>query len=526
MFCNVKYIVFPVSRSASVKKVCFFDGDELVLDLDIGIAADDAEEYMYYNIERFKGKTLRMECIPETDFDIGLSDCMPEDTEKDIYRPLVHFSARRGWINDPNGLVYHNGVYHMFFQHNPVGTVWGNMHWGHAVSRDLINWEQYDDVLFPDERGSMFSGSAIADRKNLLGLNDGESNAMVLFYTAAGDTSLLSAGCEYVQCMAYSTDNGRTFVKKETPVVESTVFENRDPKVIYCEDISQYVMALYLKSDKYILLKSENLTEWEKLCDIVLEGDSECPDFYPLPLNGNVKDIRWVFTGANDRYVIGHFENAHFVSDTGVRTLEQGNLAYASQTWSDAPCGRRIRIMWNRFEIPSKRFNGCMTVPCEMSIKETDMNMYLAAYPVAEFKKLYADSICIPDMVLGKNEEYVRGVECGAYDILFDTDKYSIFEISVFGMKITVNGKNGTVECGTDRAEIYGGTDRIGIRIITDTNGVELFANGGVTYLVSGMTADMNLPELTVRTAKNTARIENLSINRLKNAEMVFKRTE
>jgi levanase/fructan beta-fructosidase len=277
-----------------------------------------------------------------------------EENYKGKYRPEFHFSSQRGWINDPNGLFYYKDMYHMFFQHNPVGCKWGNMHWGHAVSKDLVHWEEKEIALYPDEMGTMFSGSAIVDTKNATGLKKNENDVILLFYTAAGGTdSELSKSQPFTQCLAYSTDGGNTFEKyPENPIVPFIEPGNRDPKVIYHAESDVYTMVLYLADYRYLLLTSKNLLDWKRIQEISLQDDGECPDFYPLPVDGNMENMKWVLSGASDRYLYGSFDGNKFCSEAEVKRLQYGKLnSYAAQTWSDlsAVDTRRIRIAWNRF---------------------------------------------------------------------------------------------------------------------------------------------------------------------------------
>lgn len=197
------------------------------------------------------------------------------ETYHELHRPQLHFSARKGWINDPNGLVFLDGVWHLFFQHNPESTVWGNMTWGHAVSDDLIHWRQLEHAMYPDEHGSMFSGSAVVDHGNTAGFGAG---ALVFLYTAAG--SFAKPARQYTQCLAYSTDNGQTLKKYQgNPVLNWIEADNRDPKIIWHAGTRRWVMVLYLNDDRYQLHTSSDLKTWAHLQDLRLEGDDECPDF-------------------------------------------------------------------------------------------------------------------------------------------------------------------------------------------------------------------------------------------------------
>lgn len=243
----------------------------------------------YLNVERFAGKEIGLVAEPDIALEIKKSDSKYPLEESYIgkYRSGFHFSSQRGWLNDTSGLVYYKGVYHMFYQHNPVGCKWGNMHWGHAVSRDLVHWEEREIALYPDEMGTMFSRSAIVDTKNVTGLKQNENDVILLYYTAAGNTdSELSRSQPFTQCLAYSVDGGNTFEKYyKNPVVPLIEHENRDPKVVYDPVNDIYVMVLYLAENRYMLLSSSNLLEWKQMHEIILQEDAECPDFYPLPVD-------------------------------------------------------------------------------------------------------------------------------------------------------------------------------------------------------------------------------------------------
>ena len=220
---------------------------------------------------------------------------------QELHRPQYHFTARKNWLNDPNGLVYRDGIWHLFFQHNTEATTWGNMTWGHAESRDLVHWDQVDHALYPDSLGTMFSGSAVVDKYNTAGFGE---DALLAFYTAAGQ--FVNPQKPYTQCLAYSLDNGRTWIKYEqNPIINEIAPGNRDPKVIWHEGTERWIMALYLSGDRYCLLSSQDAKSWTHLQDLTLEGDRECPDFFPLKSPSG--DEKWVFTGASGNYLIGEF---------------------------------------------------------------------------------------------------------------------------------------------------------------------------------------------------------------------------
>ena len=282
-------------------------------------------------------------------------------------RPQFHFTSRTNWLNDPNGLVFYRGQYHLFFQHNPAGINWGNMTWGHAVSPDLLHWKQLDDAIAPDRLGTIFSGSAVIDWNNTSGLQTGQEKPLIAIYTSAGGTSPASNGQPFTQSIAASNDLGGTFRKYDhNPVLGHIIGGNRDPKVIWHGPTKKWVMALYLDGDQYALFSSPDLKQWTKLCDISRFGSGECPDIFELPIEGLRGKSRWIFWGGNNTYLIGDFDGTKFVKESGPHRFEFGANYYAAQTYSDIPAadGRRIQIGWmSGGKYPHMPFNQQMSFP-------------------------------------------------------------------------------------------------------------------------------------------------------------------
>lgn len=278
------YLVFPVNSLAKKKRLCFWIDGKLVYDLLFPLDYVHPAFECPLDIRRFQGKTVCITC--DQDMPLRLDQREEAACSYDgNYRPYAHFTAKRGWLNDPNGLVLAEGRYHMFFQYNPVDCQWENMHWGHAVSADLVHWEEKEITFFPDENGTIFSGSAIIDRRNVTGLKQNEHDVILVYYTCAGSTSEASKGKPFTQNLAYSTDGGVTFQRYAgNPLIPQLVGGNRDPKVIYYEPDNSYILALYLDNHEYALYKSQNLLDWQMIQRLVLPEDAECPDFFPCPL--------------------------------------------------------------------------------------------------------------------------------------------------------------------------------------------------------------------------------------------------
>jgi fructan beta-fructosidase len=305
----------------------------------------------------------------------------------EFHRPQFHFSPRVGWTNDPNGMVYHEGEYHLFFQHNPKGINWGNMTWGHAVSPDMLHWEQLDHAIYPDELGTIFSGSAVVDHDNTAGFNDSDNKAIIVIYTSAGEGDV-----PFTQSIAYSTDRGRSWTKyADNPVLGHIASANRDPKVIWHGESKQWVMALYLEGCEYAIYGSPDLKSWKQLSLLHLPDASECPDIFPLAVDGDSANVKWVFWGGSSSYVVGSFDGAAFTAETEPRRAELGPQGYAAQTFSDIPDedGRRIQISWlNGGSYPGMPFNQQMTIPVELTLRSGIGGPRMFRQPIREIESL------------------------------------------------------------------------------------------------------------------------------------------
>ncbi len=386
MVIEKRFLVFPVSRNGEEQLVSFFVNQQLVYDLNIRLANGEPDFHAFVDMSRFKGQDVTAQTANGVLLPLEQVEAYDHRAPFDpADRSLLHFTPRSGWNNDPNGLVYANGTYHMFFQHNPCDVVWGNMHWGHATSPDLVHWQEQPTALFPDELGVMFSGSAIVDERNLLGLKQGDTDVILLYYTAE-PISRLSEGRQTTQCLAYSTDNGKTFIKHPgNPVVPTIVNGNRDPKVVWDEEIQRYVMALYLDSDRYAFLHSTNLLNWEKVQELHIEGDNECPDL--LLMTADDGSRKAVIGGAHGCYQVGDLKEGLFVPTQPVRRLYLNEYCYAHQTYSGTP-GRTVQTTWHRANVEGKPFSQELSFPCDMTLHRCGEEYRLRLLPARELEQL------------------------------------------------------------------------------------------------------------------------------------------
>ncbi|WP_409293937.1 glycoside hydrolase family 32 protein [Peribacillus sp. SCS-26] len=341
------------------------------------------------------------------------------------HRPQFHFSPKEKWMNDPNGMVFYNGEYHLFYQYHPHGTTWGPMHWGHAVSGDLIHWEQLPVALYPDEHGAIFSGSAVVDWNDSSGFFNGESG-LVAIYTSA-DSYPDSERPRQRQSLAYSRDNGRTWTKyKGNPVLSNEeITDYRDPKVFWFESSRKWVMVL-AAGQSIRIYTSTNLREWEFASEFgngegSHDGVWECPDLFQLPVDGDEKDQRWIMIvsigdhpafeeGSRTQYFIGDFDGKHFISECPQKKalwLDNGRDNYAGVSWSDIPVenGRRIYIGWMsnwRYanQVPTREWRSAMTLPRELFLTRESDGLCLRQLPVSEISTIRKNEAVFKDLII------------------------------------------------------------------------------------------------------------------------------
>ncbi|WP_288882818.1 glycoside hydrolase family 32 protein [Pedobacter panaciterrae] len=384
-----KYLNLPISQRQDRGIMIFEIAGKQERSFKIRLATGEPEYWVFSDVSAYKGKTIKISYDGDA---TGLSKIYQDDKiagQDSLYheknRPQFHFTTRRGWVNDPNGLIYYEGEYHLFYQHNPYEREWENMSWGHAVSKDLVHWEELAVALHPDKLGTMFSGSAVIDYDNTAGFNKGKIPAMVAFYTAD------NADRE-IQCVAYSLDKGRTWTKYEkNPVIDSKEKWNsrdtRDPKVFWYKPGKHWVMALN-ERDGHSIYTSKNLKEWNFESHVT--GFWECPDLFELPVDGDKNKTKWVMYGASGTYMIGSFDGKAFTPETGKLLYTTGSI-YAAQTYSNIPesDGRRIQIGWGRVAQPGMAFNNMMLLPTELKLHSTKNGIRLYNLPVSETEQLF-----------------------------------------------------------------------------------------------------------------------------------------
>ena len=327
------------------------------------------------------------------------------------YRPRFHFSAPKGWLNDPNGAVWYKGEYHLFYQYHPDDIFWGPMHWGHAVSRDLVHWENLPIALYPDENGTIFSGTVVIDESDQTGFFDG-GEGMVAFYTGHIDRP----GQHPIehQCIAYSKDCGRTWEKYSgNPIISAPdtpdAYDFRDPKVFWHEESKRWVM--FLGGGFYRVYSSPNLINW------TLESESLFFEEYPDIFQTEVEESgekKWVLNAAGFKYYIGSFDGKRFIREEGPYTSDYTNGCQATLTFNNVPDGRTLAIAWMRdgSRGPTYPWRNNMTVVRQFSLKKmSDGTHRLIQKPVSEFDALKDEGWTEKDLIVPAGENPLQGVE-------------------------------------------------------------------------------------------------------------------
>lgn len=501
----------PIRDGAPRRVVSLIVDGRVVVKNEIELADGTPDWWAPMDVGAWRGKdiTLEVDALPDdslalTSIEPGQTPRGPDGLYRETLRGQFHFSPRRGWTNDPNGLVFYRGEYHLFFQHNPYGWGWGNMHWGHAVSSDLVHWTELGEALAPDELGTMYSGSAVVDHRNTSGLGKPGEPALVLIYTAAGTP--------FTQCIASSTD-GRVFTKSmANPAVRELGPENRDPKVFWHEPTGKWVMTLYVPSEGkhwIYFLGSANLREWTVLSRT--EGLYECPDFFSLPLDGDAGRVQWVLTAASSEYMVGEFDGVTFLPQTPKLPGHRGRGFYAAQTFSDLPAadGRRIQIGWFQTETRGMPFNQSMSIPLELGLVSTGEGPRLTWTPARELQSLRARSHAVePTLLREGSPDPLAGISAELVELraeIESDDAEVVF--TVRGATILYDAKSREVVVNGHRAPVPTRGGRVRLTVYCDRTGLEVFVGDGLTFVPMPLIAKAENRALGVTCRRGEARV-------------------
>jgi len=471
--------------------------DKIVRQFEVSLAIGDPDFWVFLDVSEFKDKKVTLQIKKEHEgFDkIHQGNSYPG--EKNLYReylrPQFHFSTRRGWNNDPNGLVYYDGEYHLFYQHNPFGWSYGsdaNKAWGHAISKDLIHWKELSDAIHPDNQGGIYSGSAVVDKLNTTGFQSGVEKPIVCIYTSAGGKTPWSKGKPFTQSIAYSNDRGRTFAKYNgNPVQEEIETMNRDPKVIWHDLTNQWVIVLYLENNVMGFFTSKDLKSWQLQSRYERDFLHECPELFQLSVDGNQKNMKWILYAANGRYDIGQFDGKKFIPESKGIEFNYGNCFYASQTFNNIPekDGRRIQIAWGLNPLPGMPFNQQMLFPIELTLRTTEDGLRIFSQPINEIKNIYGKNWDLHETIVEEGQQSILDENNfkGLYDISFQFEigNAERFGLIINNIQITYEINEQKLYCQQRFAPLKQVKGTIKFRILVDRTTLEIFVNDGQVYM-------------------------------------------
>jgi len=526
MVFNKRYLNMPVKHGAAKRLLSVIIEGQKVREFVIELADGPQDYWVWLDLGEFKGAkaTLKVDGLPSGSralTAIYQDDAIKEAETfyKEKNRQQFHFSSKRGWNNDSNGMVYYKGEYHLFYQHNPYGWNWGNMTWGHAVSTDSIHWTEIGDAIHPDKLGTIFSGSAVIDHDNTAGFQTGDEDVMVCIYTSAGGTNALSKDQPFTQSLAYSNDRGRTWTVYEgNPVIKHINGGNRDPKVIWHEPTKRWVMALYLDDRRMGFFSSPDLKNWTMNSE--RECFHECPELFEMPIDGDTSNTKWVLYGASGHYLIGDFDGKEFKPETDAIGFHTGNCFYASQTYTNIPesDGRRIQIAWGRIATPGMPFNQCMLFPVTLTLRRTEDGARLFAEPIAEIKNIQGKRHTWGSETVAPGKNLLSDLKGELFHIRgqFAVGADSQMGFKIRGTEVLYDAKAERISCKKKTAQLKPKDGKIVLEILVDRNSIEIFGNEGRVYMPMGQILPEANKALELFSRGGEVKVDQLDIYELK----------
>lgn len=551
------YMLLPVQDDAPEGKICIVRNNvQEGTFMNVRLARERVDSYVPFVLSAYKGQHISIDIqgVPENALcwkELKMSDSF-DMTNKEKFRPVYHHTPAYGWMNDPNGMFYKDGVYHLYFQYNPYGSVWGNMHWGHSTSTDLMHWKFEGCAIVPDAWGAIFSGSCVVDHENTAGFG---KEAVVAFYTSAKATPW---GDVQSQSMAYSLDNGKTFTKYEgNPILTSSERDFRDPKVFWYAPGKHWVMMLAVGQHMEIY-SSANLKEWKKESEFgAMQGAHggvwECPDLVEIPVEGT-REKKWVlicnlnpggpFGGSAAQYFVGSFDGKKFVNESPTQTkwMDWGKDNYATVTWNNAPDGRCIALGWMSNwqyanNVPTRQYRSANTLARDLTLYREGQELYLKSTPSVEVKKARGEKVSISSFkVSDKHEVMLFNDGQGAYEIEMviqnaGSSKIGFALLNEKGEKVDMyydlnrklfvmdRSESGIVDFSRDFPAVTVApvnTDKeLTLRLFVDCSSVEAFGEDGKFVMTNLVFPSVPYRKMSLESDKNGYVVKSLNVYKL-----------
>lgn len=551
------YMLLPVQDDAPEGKICIVRNNvQEGTFMNVRLARERVDSYVPFVLSAYKGQHISIDIqgVPENALcwkELKMSDSF-DMTNKEKFRPVYHHTPAYGWMNDPNGMFYKDGVYHLYFQWNPYGSVWANMHWGHSTSTDLMHWNFEGSAIVPDAWGAIFSGSCVVDHNNTAGFG---KDAVIAFYTSAKASPW---GDVQSQSMAYSLDNGKTFVKYEgNPILTSSEKDFRDPKVFWYAPGKHWVMMLAVGQHMEIY-SSVNLKEWKKESEFgAMQGAHggvwECPDLVEIPVEGT-REKKWVlicnlnpggpFGGSAAQYFVGSFDGKKFVNESPTQTkwMDWGKDNYATVTWNNAPDGRCIALGWMSNwqyanNVPTRQYRSANTLARDLTLYREGQELYLKSTPSVEVKKARGEKVSISSFkVSDKHEVMLFNDGQGAYEIEMviqnaGSSKIGFALLNEKGEKVDMyydlnrklfvmdRSESGIVDFSRDFPAVTVApvnTDKeLTLRLFVDCSSVEAFGEDGKFVMTNLVFPSVPYRKMSLESDKNGYVVKSLNVYKL-----------
>lgn len=554
-----KFLLLPVQDDAPEGKVNIVVNNEgqLAQSMNIRLARERVDSYVPLDLSAYVNQKVSIDIagMPSSSLcwkELKMSDSF-DMTNKEMFRPVYHHTPVYGWMNDPNGMFYKDGVYHLYFQYNPYGSVWGNMHWGHSTSTDLMHWNFEGSAIVPDAWGAIFSGSCVVDHNNTAGFG---KDAVIAFYTSAKASPW---GDVQSQSMAYSLDNGKTFVKYEgNPILTSSEKDFRDPKVFWYAPGKHWVMMLAVGQHMEIY-SSVNLKEWKKESEFgAMQGAHggvwECPDLVEIPVEGT-REKKWVlicnlnpggpFGGSAAQYFVGSFDGKKFVNESPTQTkwMDWGKDNYATVTWNNAPDGRCIALGWMSNwqyanNVPTRQYRSANTLARDLTLYREGQELYLKSTPSVEVKKARGKKVSIPSFRVSEKHEIVNLFEDnqGAYEVEIliqnaGASKIAFCLLNDKGEKVSMyydlnrkqfvmdRSESGTVDFSKDFPAVTvapANVDKeLTLRLFVDRSSIEAFGEDGKFVMTNLVFPSQPYVKMCFEADKNGYAVKTLNVYKL-----------
>ena len=565
-----KYVLLPIQDSNDDAKINVIVDGTLYETIYAKLSKSRTDFYVPYEIDRFKGKNVILDVVTSQDRtnvreaktdacwkDIKLSDIFDTSNRELQFRPVFHHTPLYGWMNDPNGMFYKDGEWHLYYQLNPYGSKWQNMTWGHSSSKDLIHWEHQHIAIRQNALGTVFSGSSVIDHNNTAGFG---KDAIIALYTSASTSQM--------QSLAYSNDNGNTFSIYNGNPILTLETEARDPNMFWNNETNEWNLVLaHALEHEILFFTSPDLKNWTLSSSFgkgegCQDGVWECPDLFELPVQGT--DLKkWVlivnlnpggpFGGSATQYFIGDFDGKTFTADKNAdgiiptKWLDYGKDHYATVSWSDAPSGRRVLIGWMSnwqyaADVPTLQFRSANTLPRDISLfQDENGEIFAACSPSPELLALrgkISKNLNRTNISNSSKNFTLPSANSSTCEILLDIDATKANQVN-----ITLSNKNGeksVIEYNREKhtllfdrtrsgitdfstnfpaitvAPTFENSGKISLRIFIDRSSIEIFGNDGKTVMTNLVFPNSPYSNLKITSEGGKAVISNLRIFSIK----------